>query len=725
MSTKFRPIIHLLILLSVILSACGPAATEEPSGDRPGTPVYQQTIFDCNTGEGLPTAGDLIQPDAGCDSWQINRYERPFNAETQDTYFPDLDILSASLGTDGTWFYAKLNIFDKNEESGFLAGTYAIELDLDIDGRGDVLVLVKAPGEGATKDWTVTGVQFYGDGDNDVGNNVPLAPDSPSTSNGYDVLVFDQGDGDEPDLAWARLQPGTPSVLELAFKASAIYFSPTFKWWAWSDQGVDDPAEADYHDTFDHPQAGDAILGQTYFPSLAINQLDNTCASIWGAEPGDDPELCVNDPAVPQPSFEPSTTPQVSETPSITPTPPDETYTATPSPTPDDSQNTKTPTPTPTECFVHTPQVGQLVNGTPSATGTNSLQIAQDTNTPSGLITCTPTPTPSPTHTSTSTYTTTPCVPVGATANIAVTCTPTATSTHTLTATPTICYQYSVAGQFIDCTPTPTVTATPTDCYIAYAFAVINCTPTPTYTPTATATICYPQITGTPDPSATATSITAGAAAGQQIPCTPTPTFTATATICANGQTFAALVVCTPTPTATQCIVANNASTTVIICTATPTPTQCVSTDVAGALVPCTPTPQTAAMMVYPEQDTNCRRTPDGNAQIDDTLREGVGYVPLGRTPDNLYMLFRGPFNNARCWAASFLFLIPFGPLNTVPGSVLPYINYPTPTPTPTPAAAATSVPECSDGIDNDGDGNIDYGRDKHCSSPSDDNEAS
>jgi len=38
-----------------------------------------------------------------CDSWEINRYERPFNAETQDEYYPDLDILEAELGQSDGW----------------------------------------------------------------------------------------------------------------------------------------------------------------------------------------------------------------------------------------------------------------------------------------------------------------------------------------------------------------------------------------------------------------------------------------------------------------------------------------------------------------------------------------------------------------------------------------------------------------------------------------------
>lgn len=746
MKNRIRLLSNLLALLAVILTACAPAAPEEPTSGQPGEPVYAQLIFDCNTGDGLPAEGDAIEPDGGCDSWEINRYERPFNADSQDTFFRDLDLLSAELGSDGTWFYARLSILDVNEDSGYLDGSYGIELDLDIDGRGDVLVLANEPGQQASEDWTVVGVQFFGDGNNDVGDEVPLSPDPPSQSNGYDTLVFDQGEGDDPALAWVRLHPGKPAQLELAFKASSIYYSPSFKWWAWSDLGVNDRDGADYHDKFDHPEAGDPIEGQTYFPSKSIFELDNTCASIWGAQPGNDPELCVNDDSVDPPVQLPTSTP-IAELPpgdqTETATPGDGTKTSTPSPTPDDSKETDTATPTPpsvTPCVpvgannqaTCTPTATYTFTSTSTATYTSTpcVPFAATANIPN---TCTPTPTSTSTTTATATYTSTPCVPFAATANIPITCTPTPTytatpcapavgitanipntCTPTPTATPTVCFLYNAAGQFIRCTETPTVTATPTDCVIPYAFAVINCTPTPTNTPTATPTMCV-----VPDNTGTFTQ------------CTPSPTPTATATVCVNGQTFAALVLCTPTPTATPCVVANAATGQTIPCTPTPTPTECFATDAAGNLVPCTPTPQTAANMVFPEQDTNCRRSTDSNSQIQDTLKMGVGYFPLGRTPDNLFMLFRGPVTNQRCWAPAFLFLIPFGPLNQVPGDVLPYINYPTATPTatnvprqPTSTSGAPSTPQCNDGKDNDGDGDID-GRDKQCSSPTDNNESS
>ena len=216
MRTKARFLANSLFILALFLSACAPSGgvpTVEHAV-RPGNPVYQQLVFDCNTGETLPadySSDGPIQPGEGCDSWQINRYERPFNAQSQDIFFPDLDILSAELGSDGQWFYFRLTIFDQNQTSDDLEGTYAIEIDIDIDGRGDVLALVHAPGEEAAQDWTVLGTQFWGDSNNDVGDQQPRVPDPPSGGDGFDTKVFDQGQGDpdaDPQYVGRRsLQP--------------------------------------------------------------------------------------------------------------------------------------------------------------------------------------------------------------------------------------------------------------------------------------------------------------------------------------------------------------------------------------------------------------------------------------------------------------------------------------------------------------------------------------
>jgi len=284
-------------VLVLVLAGCNlPFASHAV---MPGTPVYSQFVMDCNTGDLVEAAepGELIQPIPGCDSWEINRYERPFNAVAQDEYYPDLDVLYAELGKDGTWFYLNLAVNDANADTGQLGGTYGIEIDWDRDGRGDMLVAVETPGKYAeNNDWSVLGVQVWKDSNNDVGNAKPKEPDLPYEGNGYDLLVFNQGDGDDPDAAWARAVLKHSAYVEMAFKVDLLENPEEFVWWVWSDEGVVNPGGFDYHDTYDNQQAGDANDYLPYFPSNQVYELDNTCASLWGLPPDDDPSLCINDP---------------------------------------------------------------------------------------------------------------------------------------------------------------------------------------------------------------------------------------------------------------------------------------------------------------------------------------------------------------------------------------------------------------------------------------------
>lgn len=288
-------------VLVIILAGCslpfGPPATPT-EGVKPGTPVFEQFVEDCDTSQLLEAfgPGEPIQPVPGCDSWEINRYERPFNAVAQDEYFPDLDVLFGELGRDETWFYLNLALNDANVDTGQLGGTYGIEIDWDRDGRGDLLVAVQTPGKFSEDDWSVLGVQVWKDSNNDVGNAQPKEPDLPYEGDGYDLLVFNQGDGDDPDAAWARAVLEHSAYVEIAFKANLLESPDEFEWWVWSDEGVVNPGGFDYHDTYDNQQAGDANDYLPYFPANQVFELDNTCASLWGLPPDDDPSLCINDP---------------------------------------------------------------------------------------------------------------------------------------------------------------------------------------------------------------------------------------------------------------------------------------------------------------------------------------------------------------------------------------------------------------------------------------------
>ena len=160
----------------------------------------------------------------------------------------------------------------------------------------------------------------------------------------------------------------------------------------------------------------------------------------------------------------------------------------------------------------------------------------------------------------------------------------------------------------------------------------------------------------------------------------------------------------TPTPTASR--------TATVTRTVTKTPTE---------------TPSPLVLVAIPKRNANCREGNGNSFDITDTLFEGVPYTPIARGFDNLWVQFRGPVTNVKCWAfienIDLLIDEVVTPIEEIPESLLPFVGYP-PSPTPTFTATPTSAtqPQCSDGIDNDKDGAIDM-QDKDCKDRLDNNE--
>ena len=136
-----------------------------------------------------------------------------------------------------------------------------------------------------------------------------------------------------------------------------------------------------------------------------------------------------------------------------------------------------------------------------------------------------------------------------------------------------------------------------------------------------------------------------------------------------------------------------------------------------------TPTPSYQVLIAVPSQNVNCRQGPSSTLfESVDILFMDMEYVPLARGRDNAWVLFDGPDYDGNCWvfAENLDFFLNEEPIDLVDISeeLLPFAAYPDiPTPTPTPTFTPTPNPtftptpfrpQCSDGIDNDGDGDID-----------------
>ena len=183
--------------------AAAPAATDTPvvpAVAHTTTPADLPTTGGIKLGDNTITAQKDQQRALNGDGFTDGRLERPFNANTMDVYAQYLDITGGTFyNTDPTFIYANITLVGRDSNNAF-TGKYGIELDLNLDGRGDFLILVTNP---SSTDWTTDGVQVFSDANHDVGGVHPFIADFGGASgDGYETTVFDLGKGDDPDTAW-------------------------------------------------------------------------------------------------------------------------------------------------------------------------------------------------------------------------------------------------------------------------------------------------------------------------------------------------------------------------------------------------------------------------------------------------------------------------------------------------------------------------------------------
>lgn len=234
------------------------------------------------------------------DRFTFGRFERPFNANTMDIYYPAIDIQGALFYEDSTWIYATLNF--KNDNSSYvLNGKYGFEIDLNVDGGGEWLILVSQP---SSTEWSTNGVEVWFDTNDDVGGSIFGYSDKVLTDgNGYETLIFGTNQGDDPDLAWGRISPNDPYIVQLAVKKSLLEGDPAYLVGMWAGTNDLEPSLFDFNDHYTHEQAGTSLIElEIFYPIKEISELDNTCRMAIGFQPtGNEPGLC---PLPPKPAQE-------------------------------------------------------------------------------------------------------------------------------------------------------------------------------------------------------------------------------------------------------------------------------------------------------------------------------------------------------------------------------------------------------------------------------------
>ena len=318
---KKRKFTSLVIVISIIIAtftACNfpvsEAATEPPTTAPSATelvaivvtatsappteiPIQHQIIPVSLPENRSSHAGDYdssvtaeLKKSNGGDRFTFERFERPFNANTMDVYYPELDIVDTFVYQDTTWIYGTIQVKDRAavNSSPYM---FAMQLDIQVDGKGDWFVIASNP---ASTDWTVSGVQVFQDVDSSVGDLTAMLTDENANGDGFETMMFDQGKGDDPDSAWIRVSPNDPNIVEIAVKRSLLGNPNLYLIDMWAGHATLDPAMFDYSDHFTHEQAGAADPElPIFYPIKEVYELDNSCRMAVGFQPtGKEPGLC-------------------------------------------------------------------------------------------------------------------------------------------------------------------------------------------------------------------------------------------------------------------------------------------------------------------------------------------------------------------------------------------------------------------------------------------------
>lgn len=255
----------------------GVSLTESHPGDPHGSP---QIIYDQVSNE---AASEKKAP--GGDEFINGRFERPFDQKMN--YLPSLDIVRADLvRPENGWAYFSIYLEDKPAAS---PAVYAIELDLNIDGRGDYLIQFPAP---TGTEWAETGVKMWWDSDGDVGGQVINRNDPKGfRGSGFESLKIDADAGKNKGKIWTRL---LDNGIQIAVFQDILGGSDAkFTWQPFAEGNPYPPSQFDLNDYYPAEIAGSAIAGDTDYPLKELYAIDNTCKGLSGLTPsGSEQGVC-------------------------------------------------------------------------------------------------------------------------------------------------------------------------------------------------------------------------------------------------------------------------------------------------------------------------------------------------------------------------------------------------------------------------------------------------
>ena len=229
----------------------------------PGLPMAELVdTYSARPGaEGSVTEGDYFA--------EYQLLERPFGQEMN--YLANIDLRAAEIAKDEEFIYVTIFL---DESVGSFDAFYGVELDVDADGRGDILLIVDTP---YSTEWTMDNVSICADLNGDVGGTDIPASDVLEGGDGFEALIFSVEQFTDPDLAFARINPDRKGCIQIAFKPDFLDEDPSFFWRVWADQGLKNPGAYYYQDYYSIEEAGSPMQNSEYFPLGAVYGVDNTC----------------------------------------------------------------------------------------------------------------------------------------------------------------------------------------------------------------------------------------------------------------------------------------------------------------------------------------------------------------------------------------------------------------------------------------------------------------
>jgi hypothetical protein len=271
------PSIVMILILSAFSSPAG-FQTDAAKLQADST-VPAEVVPNGITKDEIDTSLTAYMKMAKGDSLRLGILERPFS-ETDMEYHPETDLISIMVSEDDNFYYFSIEVNDIDDTAGYPSANYDLEFDTDKDLKGDFILW--AAGDGST-DWNQEGVALLQDNNNDVGGVTAVIPD-PDAGDGYETVLFSSEVLDEPDMAWKRVDPDMPNVVQLAIKKTVLT-GGQFYWKAWADGSVAEPGQYDYNDFYSDAEAGSPDLDSADYPVKQLNLLDSTCWSAYGFQP--------------------------------------------------------------------------------------------------------------------------------------------------------------------------------------------------------------------------------------------------------------------------------------------------------------------------------------------------------------------------------------------------------------------------------------------------------